>query len=164
VLPFPFVFIYLVPHYTMSKISYRSDIFSFNVMLVELITGRKVVQCIPRLSEDTYFSWVSILFWTWTQCCHSMSWQKTIFKFYLGLLVIVFYSDENITWHTASSKRLMLLGGIHTCLLLVCCSDILCLHLPNKNVCWSMSYHKLTFAYFCILLGYYNNMQFYFIT
>jgi hypothetical protein len=51
VLPFPFVFRYLVPDYTTTcKKLATADIFSFGVMLVELITGRKAVQCIFRLS------------------------------------------------------------------------------------------------------------------
>jgi hypothetical protein len=37
---------------------------------------------------------------------------------------LLFCLDENITWHTASSKGSMFSGGIHTCLFLVCCSNV----------------------------------------
>jgi hypothetical protein len=43
----------------------------------------------------------------------------------------------------------------------ISCLLLRCLHEANKNACRSMSYHKLTFAYFQVII---TNMQLYFIT
>lgn len=53
---------YLAPEYAASgKVSDRSDVFSFGVMLLELVTGRKPIVTSSPFQDETLVSWVSIL-------------------------------------------------------------------------------------------------------
>lgn len=52
---------YLAPEYASSgKLTEKSDVFSYGVMLLELITGRKPVDI--TMMEDSLVDWVSPLF------------------------------------------------------------------------------------------------------
>lgn len=52
-------FRYLAPEYASSgKLTDRSDVFSFGVMLLELITGRKPVDTSQPLGEESLVEWV----------------------------------------------------------------------------------------------------------
>jgi len=64
----------LAPEYAQSgKLTDRSDVFSFGVVLLELITGRKPVDQYQPLGEESLVEWVKILIcldisiygWTW---------------------------------------------------------------------------------------------------
>lgn len=51
---------YLAPEYAASgKLTEKSDTFSFGVMLLELITGRRPVDITGELMEDSLVDWVS---------------------------------------------------------------------------------------------------------
>lgn len=50
---------YLAPEYASSgKLTEKSDVFSFGVMLLELITGKKPVDPNDRYMEDSLVDWV----------------------------------------------------------------------------------------------------------
>lgn len=52
-------FRYLAPEYAQSgKLTDRSDVFSFGVVLLELITGRKPVDQHQPLGEESLVEWV----------------------------------------------------------------------------------------------------------
>lgn len=53
---------YCAPEYAMSgKLTLKSDIYSFGVVLLELITGRKVIDTTRRPGEQNLVAWVSNL-------------------------------------------------------------------------------------------------------
>ena len=53
------VFRYLAPEYASSgKLTDRSDVFSFGVVLLELITGRKPVDSSQPLGDESLVEWV----------------------------------------------------------------------------------------------------------
>lgn len=51
---------YCAPEYAMSgKLTLKSDIYGFGVVLLELITGRRAIDCNKRQGEQNLVSWVS---------------------------------------------------------------------------------------------------------
>lgn len=53
---------YLAPEYaTTGKVTDRSDVYSYGVVLLELITGRRPVLSSEPYNDETLVSWVSDL-------------------------------------------------------------------------------------------------------
>jgi len=53
---------YLAPEYASSgKLTDKSDVFSYGVMILELITGRRPVDKTQTFMEDSLVDWVSIM-------------------------------------------------------------------------------------------------------
>lgn len=55
------IFSYMAPEYaTTGKLTEKSDVFSFGVVLLELITGRKSVDSSQPLGDESLVEWVRI--------------------------------------------------------------------------------------------------------
>ena len=53
---------YMAPEYASSgKLTDRSDVFSFGVVLLELITGQKPVDASRPLGDESLIEWVSFI-------------------------------------------------------------------------------------------------------
>ena len=56
------IFRYLAPEYASTgKLTEKSDVFSFGVVLLELITGRQPVDASQPLGDESLVEWVSII-------------------------------------------------------------------------------------------------------
>lgn len=54
---------YLAPEYAASgKLTYKSDVFSFGVVLLELITGCQPLDKTQSFTDDSMVEWVCMLF------------------------------------------------------------------------------------------------------
>lgn len=60
---FKLAFRYMAPEYASSgKLTDRSDVFSFGVVLLELVTGRKPVDTSRPLGDESLVEWVRTSF------------------------------------------------------------------------------------------------------
>lgn len=60
---------YCAPEYAMSgKLTLKSDIYSFGVVMLELITGKKAIDSSKRPGEQNLVSWVSIFLFPFLSC------------------------------------------------------------------------------------------------
>lgn len=61
------IFSYMAPEYaTTGKLTEKSDVFSFGVVLLELITGRKSVDSSQPLGDESLVEWVCIAHWNFS--------------------------------------------------------------------------------------------------
>lgn len=57
-----FVFRYMAPEYAASgKLTEKSDVYSYGVVLLELITGRKPVDSSQPLGDESLVEWVNFI-------------------------------------------------------------------------------------------------------
>lgn len=57
-----FLFRYMAPEYAASgKLTEKSDVYSYGVVLLELITGRKPVDSSQPLGDESLVEWVSLV-------------------------------------------------------------------------------------------------------
>jgi serine/threonine protein kinase len=63
-----YIFRYVAPEYvTSGKLTERADVYSYGVMLLELITGRKPIMASDPHRDQSLVTWVSIPIYTYFQ-------------------------------------------------------------------------------------------------
>nr|DAD46553.1 TPA_asm: hypothetical protein HUJ06_016490 [Nelumbo nucifera] len=109
---------YCAPEYAMSgKLTLKSDVYSFGVVLLELITGRKAIDCTKVQGEQNLVSWETCSQYMFINMHIRMNVHMNMYmNIWIGLMKSGHNLYESVWWGCWDWEERSSFSGVHVCM------------------------------------------------